>query len=141
MARIFPESVQAILRSAGWFEGRRVDPRTITESSATLFKAALDVLQEFGGLHFGTCEDGTDFLKGDVRIDPGCAVHVGDELRKYEDALKVRLFPLGWFYDGDGILVIDEEGTVYALTDELEPLASSFYDLVEMLLLGKYHTR
>lgn len=129
-------AVTAILERAGWHEGRDVPLPLLAPGGPTLFPVAEAVLREFGGLRFGHCGAGVDFATSDVVIDPGLAVHLKAELDGYGRPLGTRLFPLGEVHRGHGYLVIDEQGRAYLLSDELSPLAASFSQALESLLLG-----
>lgn len=129
-------AVAAILERAGWYEGRDVPLPLFAPDGLTLFPVAEAVLGEFGGLRFGKCGAGVDFTTSDVVIDPGLAVHLKAELDDLGRFLGTRLFPLGEVHRGHGFLVIDEQGRTYLLSDELSPLAASFSQALESLLLG-----
>jgi SUKH-3 immunity protein len=137
MTARFSPSVLEILQSAGWFEGRNVKPCGESSWPFALFAKAQGVLSEFNGLHFGKCGPGIDFATSDVEIDPNLALHLAPELRAYETSRGTRLFPLGEVHRGHGFLVIDEQGNMYLLSDELEPFAPSFSQALEKLLLGR----
>ena len=123
--------VAAILARAGWYQGRDVPLPLFAPDGLTLFPVAEAVLREFG-----ECGPGVDFATSDVVIDPGVAVHLKSELDEYGRPLGTRLFPLGEVHRGHGYLVIDEQGRTYLLSDELSPLAASFSQALESLLLG-----
>lgn len=129
-------AVAAILARAGWYEGRDVPLPLFAPDGLTLFPVAEAVLREFGALRFGRCGPGVDFATSDVVIDPGLAVHLKAELDECGRPLGTRLFPLGEVHRGHGYLVIDEQGRTYLLSDELSPLAASFSQALESLLLG-----
>jgi hypothetical protein len=124
------------LRAAGWFPKRSVDIATIEHLGANLFPVARTVLQEFLGLHIGTCGPGKECATSDIRIDPLSAVHVIEELPKYEQRCGARLFPLGEVHRGHGFVVIDEDGRIYLLDDDLMPYAQSFWSALEKLVKG-----
>lgn len=137
MSNRFSPQVESALKAAGWFEGRRVDLDKSSLGALSLFNKAEDVLNEFGGLHFGNCGPGIDCATSDVKIDPSVAVHLAPELRTYASARSTRLFPLGEVHRGHGYLVIDEAGNIYLLSDVLEPFAPTFPQSLELLLLGR----
>jgi hypothetical protein len=133
----FSPLVADVLRKSGWFAGRDVSQSFFSPPEFALFPEAEEVLKEFGGLRLGSCGAGVDFATSDVVIDPGLATHLKEELKGYEHSVKAKLFPLGEVHRGHGYLVIDEQGRVYLLSDELAPFASTFSRSLEMLLLGK----
>jgi hypothetical protein len=121
-------AVAAILARAGWYEGRDVPLPLLAPDGLTLFPVAEAVLREFGGLRLGECGAGVDFATSDVVIEPGLAVNLKAELDEYGRPLGTRLFPLGEVHRGHGYLVI--------LSDVSSPLAASFSQAIESLLLG-----
>jgi SUKH-3 immunity protein len=128
--------VAELLTKAGWYPGRSVPTSPFIPDGFVSFRAAETVLREFGGLHFGECGAGVDFAGSDVEIDPRLADHLKAELAEHEQPLGARLLPLGEVHRGYGDLVIDERGRTYLLFDGLSPLASSFSQALESLLLG-----
>ena len=93
-----------------------------------MFPEVRRVLAEFGDLKFGKSNDY-------VRIAPSEAKNVVEEIRRYEALIGRRLYPLGVMEHQDRhYLVLDENGIVYTLIDELEPLASSFERAIEFLI-------
>jgi hypothetical protein len=129
------QTVLEILRNAGWFEGRNVPIPLAGEYQP--FPNAQIVLAEFGGLHIGDCGAGVDCARSDIEIDPNLAIHLFPELKAVERSINSRLFPLGEVHRGHGYLVIDENGRIYLLSDELSRFAPSFARSLELLLLGK----
>ena len=128
--------VTEILAKAGWYPGRSVPISPFIPDGFVPFREAETVLREFGGLHLGDCGAGVDFARSDVEIDPRLADHLKAELAEHEQPLGARLLPLGEVHRGHGYLVIDERGRTYLLFDELSPLAPSFSQALESLLLG-----
>jgi hypothetical protein len=138
MAARFSPRVLSILQGAGWFEGRDVSAELISPRELGLFPAAERVVREFGCLQFGECGPGMDCATSDVLIDPRLAVHLLPELKKWERAQGVRLFPLGEMHRSHGYLVIDEHGRTYMVVEnDLVPLAPSYDEGIERLLLGR----
>jgi hypothetical protein len=131
-----PPAATEILAKAGWYPGRSVPTSPLIPDGFVSFREAEAVLREFGGLHLGECEAGVDFARSDVEVDPRLAAHLKAELVEHEQSLGARLFPLGEVCRGHGYLVIDELGRTYLLDDELSPLAPSFTQALESLLLG-----
>jgi hypothetical protein len=131
-----PPAVIEILAKAGWYPGRSMPTSPFIPDGFVPFQEAEAVLREFGGLHLGECGAGVDFARSDVEINPRLADHLQAELVEHEQSLGARLFPLGEVCRGHGYLVIDELGRTYLLNDELSPLAPSFPQALESLLLG-----
>lgn len=136
----FSDDVRKILIDAGWHDKRNVTHALEISSEFTLFPRAREVLAEFGGLRFGSNGPGIECARLEAYINPSIANHTGPIIKKYENILNTRLFPLGGFGDSDGYLIIDEEGRIYALpivSYKLVPLAPTFFEALEFLLLGK----
>lgn len=137
-------SIVKILRDAGWHENRNLNPALSIPSQFTPFPRALEVLAEFGGLRFGSCGAGIECATSDVYFEPNKARHLVSQLRSFEGILLTRLAPLGELDGGHAYLIIDEEGRMYVLSAmslDLLPLASTFSEGLEFLLLGKRLSR
>ncbi|MGV3607690.1 MAG: SUKH-3 domain-containing protein [Planctomycetaceae bacterium] len=128
--------VAAALKSAGWYPGRSVDISALENIGVEIFPAARTVLQEFYGLHIGTCGPGKECATSDIRLDPLLAAHVIEDFPKYEKGLRVKLFPLGDVHRSHGFVVIDEMGRTYLMDDELVPFARSFEDALKKFVKG-----
>jgi hypothetical protein len=139
----FSEEVTKILTHAGWYQDRNVIDDLEIASKFTLFPRAQEVLAEFGGLRFVSPDPGP-YAKNEVPIDPNIANYSERRIRSYQALLNIKLFPLGGFGDSDGYIIIDEEGRIYVLpivSGKLVPLAQSFSDALELLLLNKRLSR
>jgi SUKH-3 immunity protein len=137
MSERFSQRVLDILRAAGWFEGRNARGIDAAGSDQTLFPKAKESLMEFGGLHIGTCGPGMELATSDVEIDPKLTAHLTPELTEFEKKVGTRLYALGEVHRGHGYLVIDQEGRIYLLSDELTPYTTTLSQALECLLLGK----
>jgi hypothetical protein len=135
----FTLPVVDLLRSAGWYEGRTVSDTLELPPEFSLFSQAQVVFAEFGGLHMGQAGIGIDCAKCDVEIDPCLGSHLAPHLKRHEQSLKTKLYPLGEVVGGHAYLVIDEQGRTYLyhLGGELAPKAPTFARGLELLLLGK----
>jgi hypothetical protein len=133
----FSIPVVDILRAGGWFDGRNVSGDFDLPSEFAVFPKALDVLSEFGHLHFGECGPGIDCATSDVEINPSAAIHLASDLKDQERILNTRLYPLGEVHRRHGYVLIDEHGRTYLLGDELSRFASTFDRALELLLLGR----
>lgn len=84
-------------------------------------------LSEYGNLEFKEPSQ-------HVRIDPSVGEEIIEEIRKYEEQIGTSLYPIGILEGGDTLfLLIDTRGVVYAMSDELEPFASSLDRAIEYL--------
>ena len=137
----FSEVVRNYLITAGWYEGREVFNKVKIPEGFKLFPAAIKVLREFGNLHIGECGKGKDCAKSDVRVDPSWEEGLELLLEPYSVEFGFKLLLIGRFHHEHSHLVLDEFGRVYALDDEFDPLATSFDQALEVLLLGIDFTR
>lgn len=127
MAERFPPEVAAVLRKAGWFEGRRTDAEAAVAIGIAReevgrsgerhepFPAATEALNEFGGIFVIQDGPGRDLRRRPFAIDPTPVAASTETLADLGKHLGARLFPIGMEGDHDSILAIDETGRVYAL--------------------------
>jgi hypothetical protein len=125
--RRFLDEVAAVLRAAGWTEGRqepelaRAAIRTVCAWTApggarhTPFPVAEQVLTEFVGVYVTLDGPGVALRRSSFAVDPTMAVPTAGTLAGFARALGVALFPLGVEGIDDAILAIDERGRVFAL--------------------------
>jgi hypothetical protein len=123
----FPSEVEAVLRSAGWSEGRQVvelSEQAIRDVCAragadgaqhTPFRAAEQALAEFAGLYVYQDEAGVALRRRPFALDPAMAAATASTLHDFARVLGSALFPLGVEGDGEAVLAIDERGRVFAL--------------------------
>jgi hypothetical protein len=72
-----------------------------------------------------------------VRFDASLGEEIAAQIRQYEGKVGTRLYPIGAMEHQDRhYLLIDENGVVYTLIDQLEPLASSFEQAIPYFLHG-----
>ena len=118
----FPSDVAAVLREAGWSEGRQVRDvatetiRELSERHAP-FPAADQALTEFGALYVDQDGPGVTLRRRPFAIDPTMTPPSAVTLAAFGRALGVALFPLGVEGDDDAILAIDEHGRVFSLDE------------------------
>lgn len=113
------------LLCAGWRPARNVWNHLSIPTSLTVFPEARRVLSEFGALHFGNRME-------NVRIVPTMDEEIIESIKQYEIQLGTRLYPIGIMEHQDRhYLLIDENGVIYTLIDQLEPLASTFELAIE----------
>jgi hypothetical protein len=123
------------LYAAGWRPTRNQWSQLKLPQSFAPFPAAQSVLSKFGGLRFGSRTES-------VVLEPALGEEVANEIKAFERLLGLRLFPVGVMEHQDRhYLLVDEQGVVYTLIDELEPLASSFHRAIEYLVRGKADRR
>lgn len=108
------------LRAAGWRPNRNVWDRLKLPQSLSVFPEAKRILAEFGDLRFSSPAES-------VHLDPSVGEEIADQIKVYEKKLGRPLYPVGILEGGDTLyLLVDDKGLVYALSDQLEPFASSF---------------
>ncbi|AXK36441.1 SUKH-3 domain containing protein [Streptomyces armeniacus] len=123
----FPVSVDAALRTAGWWPGRW-DMRQAEEWADALrayaspgghvhavFPAAVEVWAEFGGLDIAPAGPGQELAPTALRVDPLRGLHAARTLSDLGRALDTEIAPLGAEADDTALLAIDTEGRVYGL--------------------------
>ncbi|GAA4608233.1 hypothetical protein BJY16_006736 [Actinoplanes octamycinicus] len=123
----FPDEVDAVLRNAGWSEGRHVPEvaghmiEVVCAYTAaggarhTRFPAAERALAEFAGIYIDQDGPGLVLRRSLFAIDPTMAIPTATTLADFGAALGSRLFPLGVEGVDDAVLAIDERGRVFAL--------------------------
>ncbi|GAA3389545.1 SUKH-3 domain-containing protein [Cryptosporangium minutisporangium] len=123
----FPGEVEAVLRAAGWAEGRSVADAAAeairTACAQTTadgrryvpFPAAERALYEFVGVYVDQDGPGVALRRRPFALDPAMVPPSVATLAEFGRALGVGLFPLGVEGVEDAVLVIDEHGRVFAL--------------------------
>ena len=123
----FPSEVEAVLRSAGWSEGRQVtelSEQAIQDVCAQAsadgtrhapFRAAEQALAEFAGLFVFQDQPGVALRRRPFALDPVMAAATASTLADFARVLGSALFPLGVEGNGEAVLAIDERGRVFAL--------------------------
>src|SRR6185295_15236607 len=115
----FSPEVEAILRRAGWFEGRRFDLAIYDTFPMKPHAAAREVLSEFGGLHIGETGRGIDCARSDVDLRPEWTDRSFEGYEELDAAVGSVLYPLGETHRQNAYLLIDERGRVYEVMDDL----------------------
>ncbi|MEU4423161.1 SUKH-3 domain-containing protein [Actinoplanes sp. NPDC024001] len=119
--RRFPDEVAAVLRGAGWAEGRRVPEmaeaaiRAVRGAGHEPFPAAERALTEFVGVYLHQDGPGVALRRSPFALDPTMAAPTARTLAAFARVLGVRLFPLGVEGEDDAVLAIDERGRVFAI--------------------------
>jgi hypothetical protein len=133
----FSLPVLAILKTAGWHEGRQSPELTRIDGNTPPFAAAEQVLIEFGGLDLKSTGPGVNMAKSSVQIDASLSPGLTEDLHGYVEWPGQELYPIGELDHGHANLIIDQNGSTYMLTDELTLLAPSFDKSLEVLLKGE----
>jgi hypothetical protein len=127
MSDRFPAQVAEVLRTAGWFEGRRTDAEAATAVNMVRaqvgrngersepFAAATALLNEFGGIYVIQDGPGVHLRRRPFAIDPTDVAATTETLTDLGKRLHARLFPIGMEGDHDSILAVDEAGKIFAI--------------------------
>lgn len=126
MRERFPTEVSSVLREAGWSPGRHVEGNTAESvrivcgqvgkygARIEAFPAAIEALNEFGGLQVVQDGPGIHFRRCSFTLDPTPGA-VAETLAEFGRLRSSRLFPLGFEGHYDSVLAIEESGWVFAL--------------------------
>ncbi|MFC7548801.1 SUKH-3 domain-containing protein [Plantactinospora sp. GCM10030261] len=151
MSERFNEPVEAALRAAGWFPGRRISDAEVArmregfESGAgpldarlTSFDVADSAIAEFGGLVIAGDPPGAELSPRPFAIDPTLAAHSMATLVDAGRAVNSALYPLGVEGLDEAVLAITEQGTVLAI-DPIDDwlLGDTLDDALDLLITGR----
>lgn len=113
---------------AGWRPNRNAWRQLTLPRSFAVFPMAKAALAEFGNLKFQSPSETVD-------LDPSIGDEIAAEIKRYEEKVGRPFYPVGIIDGGDtAYVLIDAEGIVYALTDQLEPFALTFDRAIEYLV-------
>lgn len=139
----FPPEVTEILRSSGWYPGRRVSSEVLEawreerlrSDGLDMPQTAKVVLEEFGQLIISPSGRGIDFARLPLSFD--AEGDGGQYLQSYVDAAGVgELYPLGGYGDSDGTFMIAGSGAVYVDFRLDAPAGENIDQALVRLLLG-----
>jgi hypothetical protein len=131
--RLFAPSLDDTFVAAGWRPGRKVFVLAGV-GNYVIFEKARAILVELCGLTVGTYGPGFNRDATVIHFDNVAAAAVRPSVPRSPNGS--RLFPLGTFDRGEGVLFMDESGTMFSFRQPLEFEAPSFRDAVSQLLLG-----
>jgi hypothetical protein len=131
----FLAATMELLREAGWFPGRDVFGDVQLPPVFVIFPAAQRVLAEFGHLVMGRQGPGIGKARSRVVIDPMLAWGEDDRFEEFENLLHTTMYPLGEI-SGGAFLVIDEQGRVFIIFEDLFFVADTFDEALDDLLNG-----
>lgn len=113
----FSDNTLALLKKAGWDEGRRVDitPYESASSDYRIFPCVREFLSCFGGLTlWRPVQVGrVQAFPIDLRLDMTLSPYYWDDALDMARKLNTQLCPLGTAYDGDEFIFMDEAGRVH----------------------------
>src|SRR5688500_4587243 len=123
--RRFSSETEQLLKSAGWYEGRSVPAlveswqRELERADGfKLSQAALQVLEEFGGLHILSEGAGVACARADLDLNPSLAIFEEDRFFSFECLKGKEVFPLGEAIVGHAFAAIDQDCNVYLVMQE-----------------------
>lgn len=136
--------VKASLLKAGWRPERRADELVFEwetvffrDGGFELFPSARRVLLELGGLTFEQDGPGETVARRSFNFDPTGADGESDRFADFEEALGVRLCPVGEADDGESFLAIAEDGRVLCVMDDGWIIGEGIEEALASLILGK----
>lgn len=123
----FPPLVAAVLRAAGWHEGRDIGlvadamvEQVVERGRAEGFElsaapAVCAALHEFGGLTVTRADTGIDFPGGGFTIDPPLVAHKFEAYAELDRIIGGGSFPFGPVFDEHASLALGPDGRVFLL--------------------------
>lgn len=132
----FSKLSTALLRKAGWFDGRNMSGKIILPNEFQISDVALKVLNEFGNLKVGETGPGIDCAKTIVDFNPTLAMGEAERFGEWSIEINSYLYPLGEVDNGHMYLAIDDRGRVFLLMDILVYLDAEFDRAIDKLLTG-----
>ncbi|MFD5625883.1 SUKH-3 domain-containing protein [Streptomyces sp. NPDC127072] len=111
----FPPGVEAVLRGAGWYPGRRTDigPWQRSLRGFRLHGAAEEFLREFGGLKVRIGGPGITCARQPFDTDPDLLSDEEELFTYLSDRYRRAFCPAGEYANGEMYLAIDSEGVMY----------------------------
>ncbi|GAA4039495.1 hypothetical protein GCM10022409_26470 [Hymenobacter glaciei] len=135
----YNHEVIALLKEAGWFEGRNAGSSLTLPSDVKYPVEILEILQEFGGLSVRSSGPGITLIKNDIDFNPAEAEfesEIDGRLHYYSQLLKRTIYPIGYVPNESLMLCLDSTGKTYMAGDNLYLVGTSFVDGVSNILLG-----
>ncbi|HEY0075587.1 MAG TPA: SUKH-3 domain-containing protein [Abditibacteriaceae bacterium] len=147
----FLPEVENVLRTAGWFPGRKIDAAGIycSRLRCPLFPAAQQAIEEFGNLYFSDSPYVAWRVRSPFCINPAEAWYSywpEEELEEYQDSLHCRVYPLGfsggmgkdgkiWQHEASSVFLMDENKRVFSSGYEDYLLGDSIEAALSTLIL------
>ncbi len=135
---------ERILRGIGWYPGRRVEDSVRSwekvldqEGAMEMFEAARSALIEFGELRSNADGPGIDCAKSPFILDPTGCLGDGEKIGDFAERIGKRLYPLGESFNGELLLVMDEQGRVYELMDAIYFTGNDIREALVNLIVGR----
>jgi hypothetical protein len=138
----FENQVEHVLRKAGWVPGRQISTNKSIQVLTAIgaFKApqtAIDVLNEFDGIHVHQHAPGVECARESFEINPLVAQGYEPEFSRVAAIVGEELFPLGQIGGGQVFLAIGQSGKVYYLMESIGLLGHSFDEALTRLIEGR----
>jgi hypothetical protein len=135
----FSAETEEVLRTAGWFPGRKIDTAStvsaLKEDGFVPHDSALTFLREFGNLHVDVHGSGVSCARVPFAFDPLEASGEQDRFLEWGESLGVQLLPIGYLDHHRYLLGIDHMGDVYLVADWVSRFGA-VDSALEKLILG-----
>lgn len=120
----FSSRTHEVLREAGWFPGRHIDPAawnsSFAETGLTMPSAVAAFLSEFGGLGLDLTACGDPHPWCSCEIDPMVAWRSEEpRFTKLSSLIGRNLFPVGEVNRGSALLGMDETSNLYLVNSSI----------------------
>jgi hypothetical protein len=115
---VFSEKSMQILRDGGWTEDRLLPADSfiekLTKAGYTPHPAALEVLQQFGGLEFS--HEDLEGYRWRFHFDIDRTISICDieDIEDYGNCIGTILCPVGEFDNGHFLVAVSEDGRVFS---------------------------
>ena len=136
------ERANEVVQQSGWTASRRIDTtdyeRFFEAENLPALPAALEALSEFGGLRLQGLSPYTSRLYVWVDFDPvdACDIQPSEFLRECSFVAKRDLTPIAKARNELWVLLVDEEGQVYALDDlTVFYLGDNIYEAIKEIFI------
>lgn len=143
MTELSQQTVESLNRS-GWNPSRIIDTSGFEDSlraaGFVVFDAAVNFLRQYGGLRIKYPHAKVIGMEDEMHFDPSIAVtHIQSiAVDAYAKVIGKQLCPIGEAARGYLILLMDEDGQVYAAYDEfLAHVGTSGLEAIQALCSGK----
>jgi hypothetical protein len=139
----FPDTVDGILRDAGWTPGRDIGQvaedwinETATSGSFEVNDEVRRIVHEFGGLKVDQRGPGINVARESFHIDPRGA-YLPQLFDEYSLVLGHRLFPIGEGGHGHFFIAVSDDRRVFAIGPWLTLIGANIDEAIRNLIEGR----